>query len=760
MNTQEFDKAVTSFVEEYRILALNNAFGIRKDGGPGSGNFGHKGRPGEIGGSESGQVHSVDNKYFPDKDSWRRDLNQGWNKERNAYLSDRGHSKEQVKEFNQIMERHVQYADIDEALGKFANKNPDFIKDVVSFEIKAASLRREDEINKAEKDIQRSKDYINEIKNGVWEWMGDNEYVLEAAQSQLKLNKQKRSDLDKPITLYRKGGYDDTCLSFSTSRDGVTLYAGTDHEEWLFPDHESTIDELEQDGIYPICGFGAKYNFYSGEGSEIVCINLKNSESNRKDGGPGSGNFGHAGVPGQIGGSAPGNGSRAVVQGKDISASYKGDGSIKDVLHAQGFDGLPKIVGKEEFDKAVKESKFIAQRTYSATSQEILDAYRDQLYNGEFYVDCSVGGAQYGQGMYCAADYNGELTEGIRKEMEHYRDAYSEYGRVLTHEEWMKNAEDTLNEAGFDDWTGEKRQLILDWANAYHKRDHQASKPLMEKIPESIRDNLNHILSKVKNNAVQPHYTETFTLDPSAKIVTSQDLLIEKKDFIEAYERESIKTVLGSDASDIEQAMFRYTNTLDTKEDRALIHGFRDEDGQAYRDLMESNREKWKKMYRGIKAKAKGYARMDDGSFAAMLGYDAINAEGHGASGSYTAVLNRTKCIFLNENEDSNTDSSSIITFQYDEEGNIWAVREGKVIGAIYSVETKKETKEDSKDIKPLKTIKELRYFILGLALRTDEDPAAWITVNGNHIPLDENKTALGGAGSWATGKLFSEAIL
>lgn len=92
------------------------------------------------------------------------------------------------------------------------------------------------------------------------------------------------------------------------------------------------------------------------------------------DGGPGSGNHGHKGVPGQVGGSAPGNGSRKVVHGKDISSGYKGKTDIKSVLHAQGFDGLPKVVSKKEFDEAVKKSKFVAQRTYSASSQEILEA--------------------------------------------------------------------------------------------------------------------------------------------------------------------------------------------------------------------------------------------------------------------------------------------------------------------------------------------------------------------------------------------------
>ena len=41
--------------------------------------------------------------------------------------------------------------------------------------------------------------------------------------------------------------------------------------------------------------------------------------------------------------------------------------------------------------------------------------------------------------------------------------------------------------------------------------------------------------------------------------------------------------------------------------------------------------------------------RMDLGSYAALRGYDAINAQGHGESGSYTVILNRTAVIFRGE---------------------------------------------------------------------------------------------------------------
>ena len=40
------------------------------------------------------------------------------------------------------------------------------------------------------------------------------------------------------------------------------------------------------------------------------------------------------------------------------------------------------------------------------------------------------------------------------------------------------------------------------------------------------------------------------------------------------------------------------------------------------------------------------YGNMDAGVVATLMGYDAINAQGHGKSGSYTVILNRTKVIF------------------------------------------------------------------------------------------------------------------
>lgn len=234
--------------------------------------------------------------------------------------------------------------------------------------------------------------------------------------------------------------------------------------------------------------------------------------------------------------------TRQVVQGKDITGTWtrregKFDFEIQDVINAQGFDGLPKIVSKEEFDKAVTESNFIAQRTYAAPDMETLNAYRDMLYNGEWYVDCSEGGSQYGQGMYCAADYTGKLSKGIQNEMAHYQELA------------VKKANSTT----------------ITWGNM------QMLKP----------ENTNNKMFS---------YTETLTLTPDAKIIKYVDLRKMYQD--EMYE------MLGK--------------------------------------LNEKEFTEWSEK------------RISDlGSYAAAKGYDAINAEGHGESGSYTVVLNRTKCIFL-----------------------------------------------------------------------------------------------------------------
>lgn len=119
-----------------------------------------------------------------------------------------------------------------------------------------------------------------------------------------------------------------------------------------------------------------------------------------------------------------------IAEGRDITGEWERrpdqfDFEIEDVIAAQGFDGLPRVVSAEEFDKAVKEANegngFIAQRTYSAADQETLDEYRKMLYSGKWYVDCSSGGAAYGQGMYSVSVDDIAITEKIKNSIEAYK---------------------------------------------------------------------------------------------------------------------------------------------------------------------------------------------------------------------------------------------------------------------------------------------------------------------------------------------------
>ena len=362
-----------------------------------------------------------------------------------------------------------------------------------------------------------------------------------------------------------------------------------------------------------------------------------------------------------------------VVEGKDILPTFerrkdKFKFEIDDVVDAQGFNGVPKVVPKAEFDKAVKEANggkgFIAQRTYSAPNQATLDSYRDMLYHGDWYINCETGGAQYGQGMYCAADYEGDLTDGIRAEMLHYKAQYEyDTDEKVPRDDWMDTAVSHLYEsapyagADFLKWANDNKDFINKWADAFYDRDHTKSKELMERVPSGNLENLsivNDLLRETPRYQTTPSFTETFTLDPSAKIIEYNQLRSQyfdtlknamqkvnddvARDRIEAMglpedEANYLRWKLGVKPYDVEQGT-DYIGKQSLESKRGLIQ---------LRQAIESDIEDAQADDRTIEM----LRYMDMGVYATMMGYDAINAENHGESGSYTVVLNRTKCIFL-----------------------------------------------------------------------------------------------------------------
>lgn len=119
-----------------------------------------------------------------------------------------------------------------------------------------------------------------------------------------------------------------------------------------------------------------------------------------------------------------------IANGKDIHESwqrrYGKDGKplfdfqIDDIVDAQGFNGLPRVVSPTAFDRYAKRSNLIMQRTYSAPDQATLDLYRKALYGGKWYIDCSKGGAAFGEGMYAFSERSYKVTDDLREAIDEF----------------------------------------------------------------------------------------------------------------------------------------------------------------------------------------------------------------------------------------------------------------------------------------------------------------------------------------------------
>lgn len=278
-----------------------------------------------------------------------------------------------------------------------------------------------------------------------------------------------------------------------------------------------------------------------------------------------------------------------VAQGRDITATWSRrpdqfDFEIEDVINAQGFDGKPKVVSKKEFDEAVKAANggdgFIAQRTYSAPDQETLDDYRDQLYNGKWYVDCSTGGSTFGQGMYTSSNYKGELSDSIKMDMRSYKDlGESRFNKTFdageARERRFKMAEEKGNEIISKGGSMNDARAEYDRFMQMDEREF-AEKYAPELLPQK-----------------GVSYIETMTLDPSAKIIRHADILDMRTKEISDNLSKLADAAMKGDMEEIEK----------------------------------------------IKEYNKTFGDMDVGTYAASKGYDAIHAEGYTVILNRTKVI-------------------------------------------------------------------------------------------------------------------------
>lgn len=294
-----------------------------------------------------------------------------------------------------------------------------------------------------------------------------------------------------------------------------------------------------------------------------------------------------------------------VKNGSDTKiADYKRDSKkyqfgIEQAMAEQGFDGLPQVVDAKTFDEIVKKSNFIAQRGVRAPDQQTLDDFTQQLYKGKWYVDCSNGGAQYGQGMYCAADYTGKLTQGIKNEAKSYAGVgWSNAYRIETL---------TL----LPDSKVVKHLDLIDTLQDRMKQD----KSVYEAVQDRIIDKMNLGTLTVDEEKYLKHQIE-FSLTGDVKHNDKVDKSITKNISNLGGNYSAIK-------SNVDYATRKYRDALNV----------RGKNGKNYYDNVAVS----------SACESLGY---NDGELATLLGYDAINAEDHGQSGSYTVILNRTKVVF------------------------------------------------------------------------------------------------------------------
>lgn len=278
-----------------------------------------------------------------------------------------------------------------------------------------------------------------------------------------------------------------------------------------------------------------------------------------------------------------------IIEGQNLIGEYTPsdnyDHMINDIVHQQGFDGKPQIVPYEEFKQKMEDSNFYAERTYSAADKTTLDSYRQELYGEKgdsWYLDCSTGGSQYGQGMYCASSY--DLTDnkamgGIGREMMHYQEVNStQRGNPLSYTEGL---------------TLDKTAKIFE-------------------LPKGATRNETH-------EFVSQKYVEEYAKKFSTAL---------QKDAVTGYIKacDAISKLTFKESDEVINALYNERAVYATEIEDLIIDAHR-----AMEDITDG------KKYHGTK---------DPGVLVAEMGYDAIKAIGHGESGSYTVILNRTKIIF------------------------------------------------------------------------------------------------------------------
>lgn len=374
------------FYESLGFKLDGNKMVLKTLGGPGSGNFGHSGRPGQVGGSSSeGSAGAPKTETMKELVSRIRadDHSPFLLNVQRQHFEELGYTPAEFEEFRERLDGHTRDAtmaaadkDIAENLGK-DTRFGQFLKDRIDAEeqIITARAAKAEEWYKSE--VQKARDdYALDKRMGISMYNPEYDGEEEAWFSYYYHLAEKRQTADemKDPVFYRRAALGKDVLSTSSSPGGAQTQwighePGSEDAPTIEPTHKWTLSEMRDFGYRPVAGASSLFG-YVGE-NEILFLkdpNItpkktfdKKSGRIKQLGGPGSGNFGHSGRPGQVGGSSSDDAPKPPEGRSWLNGEGVEDGDVADAAIAWTEHRYPKAeitkrkaVGLESEDRVYK----------------------------------------------------------------------------------------------------------------------------------------------------------------------------------------------------------------------------------------------------------------------------------------------------------------------------------------------------------------------------------------------------------------------
>ena len=317
LNSDESNDAFHNGEELYADYSVLKHMPVgRTDGGPGSGNFGHAGVPGKVGGSAPSSLNAaaaVSKKVKSSIKQMTDDDSEGFLED---WLDIHGSERRAIVKSGNIQ------SEIDKRLAAIDSKRQEFSSSVCDT---SAQRKKIDEIAPTLVDEKIEKNYSISETGEILEYVTGSEEGADI------------TNFDVPYaTIHNHPGID---VTFSTT--DIETFAKNDKMTSMTVQAKGTVYSIEKTdqkaekniadmygdyyGIYS-SNRSSEENFYKMRvwlylNAHKYGVLYSEHENSRNDGGPGSGNHGHKGVPGQVGGSAPSesSGKSAGTSGENLA---------------------------------------------------------------------------------------------------------------------------------------------------------------------------------------------------------------------------------------------------------------------------------------------------------------------------------------------------------------------------------------------------------------------------------------------------------